>query len=117
MSSQFKLDLDGNFDKEAFVKDLKKILWIFSWSKAYVEIYKTERGHHIYVKTIPRKRISSLMICAIQLYLGSDKERELFNIERIRRKEKDWNVLFVVKRKGDKVVSREKLLEKIAVVL
>lgn len=110
-----KLDIDGAFDEKKFLKDLYKVARTLRIGMMYVSIYQTERGYHIYVNF--HEKISDAGIVVLQLYLGSDRERELLNYGRIVRNVKEWNVLFTLKRVNENVVSREKFIKLIVLRL
>lgn len=63
-----------------------------------VKVYETNKGLHIYIDVYSELKLNSKDICFIQLLLGSDYKRELFNWIRIRgRYRGKWNVLFINK--------------------
>ncbi len=63
------------------------------------EVYKTHKGYHIYITTYYKHKLSDKKIVELQLIYGSDPQREIHNLERIKRGIKNWNVLFSSKYK------------------
>jgi len=82
-------------DKLIFVSDMLKIFI------DEVEVYETKRGIHIYVYASSKRKVSDEEIVVIQLALGSDYKREIFNWTRVisNPRPKRWNVLFKDKEK------------------
>ncbi len=79
-----------------------------------IEVYETSKGYHIYLYCDSGRPLIPLEIIIIQLALGSDYKREIFNLRRARawldgdELEEGWNVLFRYKYKHGKLVSYEK---------
>ncbi len=103
-----KIDWDGEEDQD-FENKLKSILRIYHLTEAKVEKYKTKHGYHLYIEF--NKKIPEIEMVLLQCLLGSDNFRELYNLERVKNKNRGWNVLFKVKKKEGKVVSKEKFIE------
>jgi len=82
-------------DKLIFVSDMLKIFI------DEVEVYETKRGIHIHVYASSKRKVSDEEIVVIQLALGSDYKREIFNWTRVisNPRPKRWNVLFKDKEK------------------
>jgi DNA primase catalytic subunit len=86
-----KLDLDG---KNGFTDFLDR-LWLlrgFGLAPKKVLVYHTENGYH--VRMYCDNNIDDKTACFMQLALGSDYRREVFNWLRIERGCKNWNLLF-----------------------
>jgi len=90
-------------DKLIFVSDMLKIFI------DEVEVYETKRGIHIYVYASSKRKVSDEEIVVIQLALGSDYKREIFNWTRVisNPRPKRWNVLF---RDKEKITRLSKIL-------
>lgn len=107
MRSIIKVDQDTN-GRNPELKDtfsmLSGILPLYGVRSCEIRSFATARGRHIYIEL--DREISNFDIVMIQLLLGSDPKRELFNLERLIQ-QKDhpmWNVLFKAKyRNGEKV--------------
>jgi len=101
-----KVDIDSIYvDRDALKKRIKDIMRIYKVNKVSVKEARTHKGYHFYVE-FPCD-ISDFEVIIIQLMLDSDLERELFNLERVKKGVQGWNVLFSVKKLKDKIVSRE----------
>jgi hypothetical protein len=68
-----------------------------------VKVYKTKKGFHFYVYIKKTVYAKSVEIVLSQLVLGSDWLRELRNLHRISKGDKDWNILFSEKDKNGKM--------------
>jgi hypothetical protein len=106
--SIIKLDIDFHKGVVSFMK--KRLFWtmnIDNFKPISVKAYRTNGGYHIYLNT--KARYSNYEIVLLQLALGSDTKRELYNHKRLRyMKSKDhWNVLFTEKWNGKKMISKE----------
>jgi len=118
-----KLDLDG---KQSFTEFLDR-LWIirgFGLAPKKVEVHDTENGFHVRMHC--DNDIDDKTACFMQLALGSDYRREVFNWLRIERGCQDWNLLFkkktIVNKVGQTVqVSQEtynpELSEKVMLII
>jgi len=86
-------------NKIKFVEDILKIF------VEEVEVFETKKGIHVYVYASSERKISDEEIVVIQLALGSDYKREIFNWSRVisNPKPKHWNVLFKSKEKITKL--------------
>jgi len=94
------LDLDG---KEAFSEFLNR-LWLlrgFGLAPVKVEVHHTKNGFHVRMHC--DNEIDDKTAVFMQLALGSDYRREVFNWLRIERGCKDWNILFSTKTIVNKV--------------
>ena len=67
-----------------------------------VVVYKTKKGYHFYIYTAKHFELPFDQIFS-QLLLGSDWLRELRNLYRLSRSDKDWNILFSEKDKNGKM--------------
>jgi len=82
-----------------------------------INVYETNKGLHFYLKAESERPLTPLEIIIIQLALGSDYKREIFNLRRARAwldgEELDdgWNTLFRHKYKNGKLVSYERRTE------
>jgi hypothetical protein len=103
-----KIDWDGEDNKD-FETILHKLMEIYNIEKVLSHTYTTRHGKHIYLSF--RKDITDLDIIIWQMALGSDTRREMFNLDRIKRSELFWNVLFCAKYKNGISISNEKPLK------
>ena len=118
MRYELKLDFDfkprsaRKFGKE--IADKLKFLTSFFGIKVIdVKVYETNKGLHLYVSIYSSVELDDRDIVVLQLALGSDYKREIFNWLRVRSRDKfkHWNVLFKVKYKNGKIISREEKTE------
>lgn len=102
-----KIDIDKKpFNRTAFNKKILALASELNETFVVVQLDATKRGTHAKIKF--ETELSNELIVACQLYLGSDPARELFNIGRLHRGEKEgWNVLFKCKWKQGKKISQE----------
>lgn len=102
-----KVDIDKKpFNRREFNNKLFSLGKELNQKQILVKLSSTKRGTHI--EALIDSELSDEIIVACQLYLGSDPARELFNIGRLYRGEKQgWNVLFKVKWQKGKEISRE----------
>lgn len=113
MNTALKIDLDHTHsEKTLYTKVLnpyKTISELLELPLSTIEIYTTKHGYHIYIENPHFKFHTKMGIILLQLLLGSDKNRELFNYQRIIKEPKmqNWNVLFAQKYKGNKKISEE----------
>ena len=90
-----KLDIDKKFNKKTlkeFITGLKSLMYISDFRYKKIEVYETIKGYHIYIDL--DNFLSDLEICFYQLYLLSDRNRELYNLRRVLNNDKNFNVLF-----------------------
>ncbi len=109
MNAILKVDIDKKpFKRKEFDRGVMMLGKELGATLASVSLSATQRGTHATVELWDIE-LKPEEIVACQLYLGSDRARELFNIGRVHRKELHiWNVLFRAKWKSGKKVSREK---------
>lgn len=108
MSNSFKIDIDGTFSKDEWFNTLKGVLRIYKPTGAIIRILKTKNGHHIYLDFFePKNHITAYEIILVQAILKSDLNRELFNLQRVKKNESDWNVLFEEKWQNKTTISKE----------
>lgn len=91
----FKPEIPNKFAGE-FVERLSFISDILKIHIDDVEVFETKRGLHIYVYASSFRSIPDEEIVVIQLALGSDYKREIFNWTRVisNPRPKRWNVMF-----------------------
>ena len=119
MNSVLKIDIDKEIDFKQFKKKLKDTLEFFRLKHEKIEVFDTKHGHHICINL--SKEIDNASIVFLQLLLGSDPNREMFNWLRIKHLErtrelrnfKHWNVLFAKKWVNKKLISKEVFNKKI----
>jgi len=115
---ELKLDFDfkprsaKRFAKEIANK-LNFLASYFSISVIDVKVYETNKGLHLYISLYSNVELTDEDIVVLQLALGSDYKREIFNWLRVRSRDKfkHWNVLFKVKYKNGVIVSKEEKTE------
>lgn len=109
-NNEIKLDIDGGHD--ALIESFNRIEHVLSFFNIQADngaVYKTNKGYHIYIfieRPLPPKTL-----VFIQLMMGSDYKREMFNYARINAGLINWNVLFRRKWVDSALVSQEELLE------
>jgi hypothetical protein len=89
------LDFDKKLKKQDikdFITSLKSLSYLMDIKYKSIIVYDTMKGHHIYITV--ENDLSDLDIVFLQLYLGSDKKRELLNYRRVKNDDKNFNVLF-----------------------
>ncbi|RKZ03316.1 hypothetical protein DRQ25_17880 [Candidatus Fermentibacteria bacterium] len=109
-SETLKLDIDirdFRLVKKIFTQRCSFVLNVLKIWPMGLRVYSTKKGYHIYfdIKGV----YTSFDICFLQLALGSDYKREVFNFKRFSEElGKEWNVLFKEKydAKG-RLLSRE----------
>lgn len=108
MNQILKIDIDTKpFKRRAFDHDVVMLAKELGVKKTTITLKSTRKGTHALVELHDIILYPELVV-ACQLYLGSDRERELFNIGRIDRGElESWNVLFSSKWKNNKRISKE----------
>ena len=117
---RYELKLDFDFKPRSakrFAKEIaNKLNFLasyFSISVIDVSVYETNKGLHLYISIYSSVELDDRDIVVLQLALGSDYKRELFNWLRVRSNDKfkHWNVLFKVKYKNGKIISKEEKTE------
>lgn len=82
-----------------------------------VKVKESGKGFHVRIEAKSTVELLPEAITFIQLYLGSDRYRELNNLRRILGYRslglppQKWNVLFTAKRKADLTVTTERITE------
>lgn len=108
--AHFKVDYDTHKNPIS----IKRIGETFQYLKkrdytiTRVEVFETGRGHHLRVWT-NGKDLPAWTVLRIQRMFGDDPIRQRFNERRVRRREDGWNVLWNVKFRNGKTISREVL--------
>ena len=119
----YKVLVDIDFKPETKFL-LIKLAEDYSWKMYFIstslnlvfkntKVLETKKGFHFYHKVSSERPLTPLEIIIIQLALGSDYKREIFNLRRARawldgeELEEGWNVLFKYKYKSGKLVSYE----------
>ena len=102
-----KVDLDDKSENTVnrflFALSLLKEFYTFEkW-----EVYETNKGLHIYL--LLTEHVEEKEVILLQCILGSDINRELFNLIRFLRNGKSKNVLFKRKRSSDGYISKEEV--------
>ena len=117
---RYELKLDFDFKPRSakrFAKEIaNKLNFLasyFSISVIDVKVYETNKGLHLYISIYSSVELDDRDIVVLQLALGSDYKREIFNWLRVRSRDKfkHWNVLFKVKYKNGKIISKEEKTE------
>lgn len=106
-----KMDLDiRDFEKVADIvsKRCGAVLNILKIKPAGVTVRSTARGYHIYLEV--EGEYTSFDLSFLQMALGSDYKREVFNYMRFKDSlSKDWNVMFSKKMDANgTILSQEK---------
>ena len=123
--NRYELKLDFDFKPRSAKRFAKEIANKLNFLASYfsirvidVKVYETNKGLHLYIPICSNVELTDEDIVVLQLALGSDYKRELFNWLRVRSNDKfkHWNVLFKVKYKNGEIISKEektKLAEEI----
>lgn len=96
MASIVKLDYDMEkrlaLNKfENGLEDLMEIVGL-TWKG---DTWDKSKSGHWHVKMTLKEDLEPLEILAVQLIMGSDPVREAYNLRRIRRGQRNWNILFL----------------------
>ncbi len=100
--TELKLDYDYKswFGYGPCVNLLKRIVFYEVVMRELLDVkavFETKRGLHFYIETEKKKK--EIEVILLQLFLGSDYKRELFNYRHVKNKVKKWNVLFIDREK------------------
>jgi len=111
------VDIDFKPDVHKFCNDLvEKMTFLHRYMGIVfkeLKVYETAKGYHLYFGADSAEELTPMDIVFIQLALGSDYKREVFNWRRVKgwlegdELSPGWNTLFMVKYRGGKVVSIE----------
>jgi hypothetical protein len=121
VNSKILVDIDYKYeDKERMVKMVSDFAFkmyfvtdVLGVRFTGIKVYETSKGIHVYLDAESERPLTPLEIIIIQLALGSDYKRELYNLRRARawldgeELENNWNTLFKYKYKDGKLVSKE----------
>lgn len=97
--------IDVDFKTLPSMREVWRIIRFVGLQPKWVRYDRTRRGWHIVIRQL-RKDLSSSEIVALQIMLGSDRGRELFNLARVianrregasRWQRKRSNILFLTK--------------------
>ncbi len=120
--SVVKVDIDYKppnvslFAKE-FAKKLKFVSKLLNLTVESVEAFETEKGYHVYVYFSGSRKLEDVEILVIQLALGSDYKRELYNMTRVLSEKYNgkWNVMFKYKncKLNEKITHRAKIFSRV----
>lgn len=91
--TQLKLDYDGEGWFPHYDRMLTFLKWLFKF-EVLKERFYVSKGGNFHVRVWIDARLTSREISLFQAILGSDPVREGFNLNRIRKGLKNWNVLF-----------------------
>jgi len=117
---RYELKLDFDFKPRSAKRFAKEIANKLNFLTSFfgirvidVKVYETNKGLHLYISLYSNVELTDEDIVVLQLALGSDYKREIFNWLRVRSKDKfkHWNVLFKVKYKNGKIISKEEKTE------
>lgn len=114
LNQTIKIDIDKKRIRYSeLYKDIGSLMRINKTRNAVLKIFTTRKGYHLYLN-FEQTKFDAIEIVMMQLALGSDKKRELFNYKRIKEKNVPfWNVLFNVKLHVGKIISREEFYKKV----
>ena len=105
---KIKLDIDN---KDLAFKLVDRWAWVLSnfqdWFKVKgIKIRETSSGFHVYLSI--DRLLTAEDVIILQLILGSDYKREIYNLKRLRQLGKWENILFTYKlRFSDSYISQE----------
>jgi len=118
--NRYELKLDFDFKPRSAKRFAKEIANKLNFLKTFfgirvidVKVYETNKGLHVYISLYSNVELTDEDVVVLQLALGSDYKREIFNWLRVRSRDKfkHWNVLFKVKYKNGKIISKEEKTE------
>ena len=84
--TELLLDYDAPTPPPDLLRRLQRVAWYFGTTVGVVECRKTRRGWHVIAK-LRSITLPPLAVVAAQAILGSDPQRELFNLVRASRLE------------------------------
>ncbi len=104
-----KLDIDGKDANPVDVGNeigfkLKKLSDVLDVTVEKISVYETKNGYHVYIEISTDIELDGKDVTFIQLFLGSDCYRELYNYVRCKIPNysgKSFNVLFKHRIKGE----------------
>jgi hypothetical protein len=125
VNSRILVDIDYKYeDRERMVKMVSDFAFkmyfvtdVLGVRFTGIKVYETSKGIHMYLDAESERPLTPLEIIIIQLALGSDYKRELYNLRRARawldgeELENSWNTLFKYKYRNGKLVSKETVTE------
>lgn len=93
-----KLDIDS---KDGLLDCLQRVqMWNeICFPLHFVKIKETRKGWHVYLHA--DGFFTNKLKPFVQVMLGSDWKREMLNIDRVEKRVKKWNILFVSNEKGE----------------
>lgn len=91
--TQLKLDYDSENWFQLYQERMRKLLWVLEIKVIKERFYKSSGGNH-HVRVWLDKLLSPWEVIILQAVLGSDPIRELFNLRRVNRGQRNWNLLF-----------------------
>ena len=97
MTVELKIDIDGHLDEKEIVKRMFLLKKFLQFKGLGIDKKKTKHGCHLRISFNRKKEIDDRDIVFLQLYLGSDRNREMFNWLRVKSGAKHWNALFRTK--------------------
>jgi len=108
MKVELKIDIDGKLNEKEIVKRLFLLQKFLQFKGIGIDKKKTKHGWHLRFGFTTERELDDRDIVFLQLFLGSDRNREMFNWLRVKSGCTKWNVLFKEKidAKG-KVISKE----------
>ena len=101
------LDVDGELPRGIEARITARCRF-WRWPLEAIRLDRTRRGWHVIIAV--RKRLNAVTIVAAQAILGSDPNREMFNLDRARKLPRvpkewrsQWNVLYERHHRGVRV--------------
>ena len=91
--SKIKIDLDDYESFMVFDKRWEAVSRITGLTGDFT-ISPSRSYMHFHVNLTVNEELKPMEVCCLQAILGSDFLRESFNFRRIRRGQKNWNMLF-----------------------
>jgi hypothetical protein len=109
MKVELKIDIDGKLKEKEIIKRLFLLQKFLQFKGIGIDKKKTKHGWHLRFGFTTERELDDRDIVFLQLFLGSDRNRELFNILRVWSGCKIYNVLFREKcDSSGKVISYER---------
>lgn len=108
MRIELKLDIDGKFEEKEIIKRLAMLHKFLKARDFSIDKKKTRHGHHLRISFTTLRELDDRDIVFLQLFCGSDRNREMFNFLRVKSGSKYWNALFREKINSEgKLISQE----------
>ena len=92
-----KVDIDTpveEFDIDEFIVRVSFVSDILSVDLGPIAVLESDKSGNTHVVARSPEKLPNWVIVAVQFALGSDWYREVYNVRRLMRGQKNWNILF-----------------------